>query len=93
MTILYFINYNWQIVYIDIEIFPAISGPNGLKPHIFRTEEEARKCVSENKPKVGDTVVFTPNGLYFRCENKKMEKWMQESGNYIKIIEPQIPLR
>jgi hypothetical protein len=33
--------------------------------------------------KVGDMVMFEPNGLMFRCENIKMWKWMQESGYYV----------
>lgn len=37
--------------------------------------------------KVGDIVMFTPNGLYFRCENAKMWRWMQDSGYYVKVIE------
>lgn len=36
--------------------------------------------------KVGDMVMYLPNGLFFRCENTKMWRWMQESGNYVKII-------
>jgi endo-1,4-beta-mannosidase len=36
--------------------------------------------------KIGDIVMYLPNGLLFRCENNKMWKWMQESGNYVKII-------
>jgi hypothetical protein len=37
--------------------------------------------------KVGDMVMYIPNGLMFRCENMKMWRWMQESGNYVKVIE------
>jgi hypothetical protein len=32
--------------------------------------------------KVGDFVIFIPNGLKFRVENSKMLKWMIISGNY-----------
>jgi hypothetical protein len=39
--------------------------------------------------KVGDMVVFIPNGLVFRCENMKQWKWMQDSGNYIKTLSDQ----
>ena len=44
----------------------------------------------ENDFKVGDMVVYKPNGLIFRCENTKMWKWMQDSGNYTKAIKEPI---
>lgn len=32
--------------------------------------------------KPGDVVLFMPNGLYFRCENSKQAKWMNENPSY-----------
>lgn len=37
-----------------------------------------------NDFKVGDTVIFLPNGLEFKCLDMKMWKRMQDSGCYIK---------
>ena len=39
--------------------------------------------------KVGDTVIFIPNGLEFKCLDLKMWKRMQDSGNYIKTLSPE----
>ena len=36
--------------------------------------------------KIGDMVLFSLNGLQFRVENKKILKWMQDSGNYFKRL-------
>lgn len=37
-----------------------------------------------NELKVGDIVIYQPNGLWFKVENNKMLRWMEMSGNYIK---------
>jgi hypothetical protein len=35
--------------------------------------------------KVKDIALHTPSGLYYRCENTKMERWMNMNGFYEKI--------
>lgn len=37
--------------------------------------------------RIGDFVIFIPNGLIFRIDNNKMLKWMEESGNYRAITQ------
>lgn len=37
--------------------------------------------------KVGDMVIYIPNGLEFRIDNKRQLKWMQESKLYCKKIQ------
>jgi len=34
---------------------------------------------------VGDTVLHTLSNLYFICENKKHEKWMNTNQYYIQV--------
>ncbi len=39
----------------------------------------------DNKIKVGDTVLHQLSNLYFKCENKKHERWMNMNTYYIPI--------
>ena len=32
--------------------------------------------------KIGDIALHTLSGLYYRCENKKMERWMNTNPYY-----------
>lgn len=36
------------------------------------------------KIQVGDVALHTLSGLYYRCENKKHERWMNMNPFYIK---------
>lgn len=40
--------------------------------------------------KVGDIVLHTLSNLYFRCENKKIEKWMNMNLYYRKTSKIEI---
>lgn len=55
-----------------------------FKSHTDRIE--TRNICGSFDFKMGDMVIFKPNGLLFRVDNKKILRWMQESGNYVKII-------
>jgi hypothetical protein len=35
--------------------------------------------------KVGDIVLHQLSGLFYRCENKKMERWMNMNDYYIAV--------
>lgn len=39
--------------------------------------------------KIGDTVLHELSGLYFICENKKMERWMN-MNHYYKLMRKNI---
>ena len=39
--------------------------------------------MNPEKIKVGDIVFHMPSGLYYRCENKKQEIWMNSTHVYV----------
>lgn len=41
---------------------------------------------------VGCFVKHLLSGLFFRCENKKQERWMRENPFYIRVEKSDIPL-
>jgi hypothetical protein len=38
--------------------------------------------------KKNDIVLHTLSGLYFECENRKMERWMNMNPFYVKSVLP-----
>jgi len=41
--------------------------------------------------KIGDIVLHTLSGNYYRCENKKMEKWMNMNPYYVLVPRDSVP--
>ena len=41
--------------------------------------------------KVGDIVLHSLSGLYFRCENKKQERWMNMNEFYSTVPKDSVP--
>ena len=38
--------------------------------------------------RVNDIVLHLPSNLFYKCENKKHERWMNMSGFYVKVNDP-----